>query len=420
LRAKPGNIPLFLSRFTSPVLALVLALLPVSARGQTTAPSATGFELHEWSIFVLDASQNRLNPDGFVSSTLPQFIESRRQAATAGKQDAPSPVGIIRLVGSADSKVDVRLEIADGEFLSNWPKAQKRSKQLLWRDLALSDKPGTDPLPSAAPTNWFGSLRDTPSDYLAQSDGPAERFILFDVDLPYTCPVKVTRGGDRSAEVKNISNVTLHSVRFYQPDNGQWRQTILGNLPVVKPTTQPGTTQPTTAQPATTQSATTQATTMPLAATSPATQPATLIADWLPAFKKAAVSDQDCELISRILTREAFDARRLTVVYLLDSAEYDRLFPLEVVPEPNKIVRLGIVIIKNADPAVGTEIDDLIVQLGDPTWAKREEASQSLLKMGAAAVPKLQEATKNKDLEVVWRAEKLVAQLKTGTPQPNQ
>jgi HEAT repeat protein len=77
------------------------------------------------------------------------------------------------------------------------------------------------------------------------------------------------------------------------------------------------------------------------------------------------------------------------------------------------------VIIKNADPAVGTEIDDLIVQLGDPAWSKREEASQSLLKMGAAAVPKLQEATKNKDLEVVWRAEKLVAQLKTGPPQPN-
>jgi hypothetical protein len=150
-----------------------------------------------------------------------------------------------------------------------------------------------------------------------------------------------------------------------------------------------------------------------------ATRPSDLAADWLPALAKAGVSASDSKLITDIITAQAFDARRLTAVYLMDDAEYDRILPLEVVPEPNKTVRLGIVIIKNADPALGTEIDDLIVQLGDPAWSKREEAYKAIEKLGPSVIPKLEQAAKNKDLEIAWRAQKLASELRAAPPQSN-
>ncbi len=391
---------------------------------------------------MLDASQNRLNPDGLVTSTLPEFVDSRRQASPADAQNAPSPTGVIRLTGRADSKVDVRLQMNGGKFLACWPKAQMRSSQLLWRDLTLSDSPGTSILQAVSPAHWFTSLRETESDDLTPTEGSAEKFLLFDVDMPYVCPVKVTRGEDHSIVVKNVSNTTLRNLSFYQPENRMWRRTTLGDMAPVK-TEQKATTQPAATQPATmtagatrpsVAAATMQATTEPSVTTQPATTSpavavapqliqsapapaADLAADWTPALKQAAVSDGDCKVIAKIIASEAFDARRLTVVYLMADAEYDQLLPLEVVPEPGKIARLGIVIIKNADPAMGSEMDDLIVQLGDPAWSKREEAYNALLKLGAAAIPKLQQASKNKDLEIVWRAEKLVAALRKGPPQ---
>jgi len=73
-------------------------------------------------------------------------------------------------------------------------------------------------------------------------------------------------------------------------------------------------------------------------------------------------------------------------------------------------VHVGIVIVKNADPTLGNDIDDLIAQLGDPVWSKREAATEALQQMGTLALPKLREAAKSKDVEIAWRAEKLIAQ----------
>ena len=460
------------------IAGLILSFGALGAWGQTTQPAGSDFELHEWSVFVLDASQNRLNPDGFVTTTLPSFIDSRRQASPAETQNDPCPIGLIRLTGHADSKVDVRLEVAGGKFLSYWPKPQTRSAQLLWRDLALSDTSGSGVLETLAGEKWYSGLRDDPSDYLIPGEGPAERFLLFDVDIPYNCPLKVVGGSDHSMVVSNVGNTLLRDVRFYQPSNGAWLRAAIGDLapPIsnIKPTTQPaatqtgatqntttrpsaqpaitqdptshgpttqslttqgpttqgpdtqpaamaraGTTQPSTTEPAATQASATQpapGTVTVRCASAPATQPAELAADWKPALQQAGVSEGDAALISRLIATEAFDAKRMTVVYLLESAEYDRILPLEVVPEPRKVTRLGIVIIKNADPSLGSELDDLIVQLGDPAWSKRDAATNAILKFGATAIPKLEAAAKNKDLEIVWRAEKLVAELRKAPP----
>ena len=123
------------------------------------------------------------------------------------------------------------------------------------------------------------------------------------------------------------------------------------------------------------------------------------------------VDPADAAVITRLIARYAFDPHRLTAVYRMDDAELDQLLPLEVVPQPAKITRFALVIVINADPTAGTVVDDLIKQLGDDDWDKREAAYQALAAMGPAAQAKLTGAKGSKDLEVAWRAERLLAQL---------
>jgi hypothetical protein len=137
-------------------------------------------------------------------------------------------------------------------------------------------------------------------------------------------------------------------------------------------------------------------------------KPAEVLGGWGKRLAAEGFAPADVQQVLRILERHALDARRMTVAYRLDPAELDRLLPLEVTPAPRKTVRVGIVIARNVDPAVGDEIDQLIAQLGDADWDKREAATKQLAELSQAARPKLQAALQQKDMEVVWRAERLL------------
>ena len=99
---------------------------------------------------------------------------------------------------------------------------------------------------------------------------------------------------------------------------------------------------------------------------------------------------------------------------MLDQKQMDDLLPEEVVPTPAKIVRVGLVVVRNIDPQINEEIQQLVKQLGDDDWSKREEAQKKLTTFGRAAKNALEKAAHEKDLEVVWRAE---AVLRTIDPQ---
>jgi hypothetical protein len=180
-----------------------------------------------------------------------------------------------------------------------------------------------------------------------------------------------------------------------------------------KPATQPAT-KPTT-------QASTQPTTKPaedvprdawrdvkLAADTKALPAADAVAAWAPRLKDAGLTPADVEVILATLRTHALDPEQLTVVYRIDPAEMDRMLPMEIVPMPTKVTRVGIAIVKNIDPAAGERIAKLVEQLGNPDWDKREAAQAKLAELGAGARPKLTEALKHKDVEVVYRVERLL------------
>jgi hypothetical protein len=145
--------------------------------------------------------------------------------------------------------------------------------------------------------------------------------------------------------------------------------------------------------------------------------PKQLLSTWKDRLGSTGLTPLDTDLIVDILAKYAIDTGRLTAVYMLDQKQMDDLLPEEVVPTPAKTVRVGLVVVRNIDPQINDEIAQLVKQLGDDEWSKREEAQKKLTTFGRAAKNAVEKATHEKDLEVVWRAE---AVLRTIDPQKYQ
>ena len=107
-----------------------------------------------------------------------------------------------------------------------------------------------------------------------------------------------------------------------------------------------------------------------------------VLAPWRQKLTSLGLAATDQDLIVSILEKHALESNRLTAVYRLDADQLDQLMPLDVVPTPRKVVRVGLVIVRNIDPAIATEIDTLVAQLGDPKWDTREAAYKRLIELG--------------------------------------
>lgn len=436
-----------------PLWLMVFCVLPccvADAQPSAVPKSPEGaFEVHEWVIFICDPNQPQANAGSLFLSTLPDFMAGRRTAAAVEKLNEPTPIGLIRFTGnSGGEKVDVLLENKGGRFLGHWPKAQTRTNGLLWQNLMVSDQPaGATAADALAAASWINRLRAPAAPALLR-EGKGERFLLYDAEPNYKLPLRVLPGdAELHYQVTNSDKVGLKDLTFYKKLPDGWHSATVGDLPPSSPTTKPAT-KPATAPMAPTTLAASRPTTAPatLAATKPATSPTTLaasqpstkptvglpialaasdaasdaalLAPWKARLTAAGLQATDLDLIIGILEKQALDANRLTAVYRLEADQLDQLLPLDIVPSPRKTVRVGLVIVRNIDPAIATEIETLVAQLGDVKWDAREAAQKRLTDLGLAARPKLELLLKSaRDPEVVYRIERLIAAL-TRDPAP--
>jgi hypothetical protein len=423
---------------------------PQGARPATPAPAPKppaapqgDFEVYEWVVLLCDPNQPAANAERMFPSTLPEFVGARRAAAPPESASEPSPAGVIRVVAPAGAtegqKVDVLVQAPAGRFLATWPKGKGRTNRQLWEAYEL--RPESAALRELPAGHWFGALRQGPSVGLHRGRA-GERFLLYDVELNYALPLRAAGGDKGSYELSNSGGAPLLDVTLFKPEGGAWRRGGVASMPAAKgvapatgpstaPTTGPATTTPSPAEviqrmrqrrvaagmpadtplptppPPSTQPAAGASKAM-VAADSPPAGATEALAPWKQRLTEAGLSPADVGQVLRILERFALDRKRMTVVYRLDPAELDRLLPLEVTPLPRKTVRVGIVVARNVDPAVGDEVDQLVKQLGADDWDAREAAYKQLAELGPAARPKLQAALNSKDLEVAWRAERLI------------
>ena len=77
-----------------------------------------------------------------------------------------------------------------------------------------------------------------------------------------------------------------------------------------------------------------------------------------------------------------------------------------------RVKRVGLMLARKVDPKLRTDVAELIKDLGNTDYVRREQAEDNLFKLGRLAVPELKKALKDMDPEVMTRAERLLLELK--------
>lgn len=121
-------------------------------------------------------------------------------------------------------------------------------------------------------------------------------------------------------------------------------------------------------------------------------------------------------LILDVHARDLFEPGELIVVAQLSREAIDEAVALDVFPTPRKFTRIALVVVRGVDPRLQDRAKALIRQLGDDSWKAREEAEGRLQALGPAAVPALEEALRDQDVEVVYRVERLLLRLGRNVP----
>jgi len=387
------------------------ATAPATQARTMPAGPTVNVEITEWVVFIADMTSKQLNRREAFDNTLPSFVNnSRREAAVK----SAAPMGVIRLTPTGlvntDVAIDVQVMCKTGKVLGHWPPGKPRGSGVLWQDVHFA---ATTEKPRELPTDtWMGDLRGEGGGAVGQMltcGTVTEPFLLYDLEVSHTVNLQVASGEEGKYKVANTTDSAMLDLTFYKKAaSGKWRTGKLEKLEktAALPTTAPATSQPTSqpaSQPAVAEAA-------ELVMSEEGLDDDAVLAFWRTRLAEANVSPNDQQLILKILTNHALDARRLTAIYRMDPVELDKLLQLEVVPQAQKVSRIALVVVRDIDPAVADEISELIGQLGDASWERREAAMTELRKIGVKAKPQLEKAVKekDKDLEIVYRAEQLL------------
>ncbi len=111
-----------------------------------------------------------------------------------------------------------------------------------------------------------------------------------------------------------------------------------------------------------------------------------------------------------------FETKSLIVLAHLTRDAIDEIVLLDVFPNPKKLVRTAVVVATGIDPRLQDQARVLVRQLGDVAPKAREAAETQLFDLGTVAVPVLEDALKEKDIEIVFRAERILMRLNRPVP----
>jgi hypothetical protein len=111
-----------------------------------------------------------------------------------------------------------------------------------------------------------------------------------------------------------------------------------------------------------------------------------------------------------------FEPGELIVLAHFSREAIDEAVLLDVFPPPKKFIRSALLVVHGVDPRLQDRARTLVQEPGDTSPKARESAEFKLFEMGPVAVPVLEGALTNKDVEIVFRAERLL--LKLNRPGP--
>jgi hypothetical protein len=126
--------------------------------------------------------------------------------------------------------------------------------------------------------------------------------------------------------------------------------------------------------------------------------------------------DEAVQNLLRQYGQDLFEPGELVVLAHLSREAIDDATLLEVFPPSRKTVRTALLVVHGVDPRLQDRARSFVKQLGDESYQVRETAEARLLELGPVAVPSLEDALKDKDVEIVFRAERLLLRLNRPVP----
>ncbi len=113
---------------------------------------------------------------------------------------------------------------------------------------------------------------------------------------------------------------------------------------------------------------------------------------------------------------QLFEPKELVILVHLSRPALDEAVTLDVFPAPRKLARTATIVVHGIDPRLQDRARGLVKLLGEKSSHARDQAEERLFEMGPAAVPVLEDALSNKDVEIVYRAERLLLKLGRSVP----
>jgi hypothetical protein len=445
------------------VVVLILCLASVCCSSRARADDAPPLEIHEWSVWIGEPQGKAINSVTDFASAMPGVVETERSRRRESEKPAPSPLGVMTLYGEPPEVVDIDLRIATGRPVAQWPRSEGKSNRLRWLDLKLSKElTNREALAYIPDGHWFHQARELGGLYLQlKKGGRIERFLAYDLEFQSTLTVRVD-GGAEQYKVANLGKYALHDVLLIIPGPDGRRLGWVDKIepapggPAGAPGGQPGSTPPAGQPTASPRVAAARAVVAggggevvaapgavpagrpatPAGANPPAGQPGApgqpakeTIADVALSGPLAADSDEfkdktsgelrkrlaaaglksaEIELLHSLYAKHFFESDEIQLVYRMPQDGIDEMTPLTVEPENTKVKRVALVVARKVDPRLRDDVSKLVAELGDTSFTKREQAEKRLKDLGRLAIPNLKEALKNKDPEVVMRAERLL------------
>lgn len=387
------------------------------------AEEPPALEIHEWSVWLWDSSSNQLNAQANYPSVLPAVVDSLRKGRQEPSGGNPGPLSMITFRGKPPASLDLSLRMGAGRFLAHWPPAEIKNNRLSWTNMKLSGESNEASYATAPESHWIQQARKLDTLQVEQS-GRAEKFAAYDPELKVSLPIRVEGGPDKY-QVINAGKYPFKDLLLVVPAEKGCRIGWLDELPAAAGS-KPADTSSKTADDKKDATASKEKTaskqTSAVKEISASIEMTALLTDkelttqGVEALRKrldaAGLGAKEIDLLLSIYSQAIFHPSEAVLLMRLSPSTIDEWMPMEVDPETSKITRTALVLCQKVDPKIREQVQQLVEDLGNKEYAKREQAEQRLRELGPMAAPALKAATKGNDPERVMRVERLLLQQK--------
>jgi len=405
----------------SGALALALALAgPAAGRAGEGPEPQERFVVHEWGVHVRKlemkaaadpAARPRsvLAAPGRLISDLPEFVlrhsAEYKPSFHVGAWDKP----VLHFYGREGAEVSVRVLTPRGQPLAYWPKPTMVEKQLSSNEIVgpelqgiawkgrLSAKPA-GATPDVKDGHWWQAVRSVPAQWFNAESG-SERFIFYEASALQE-PLLTGKVGAEELALENLDSTETGPVMVIVNDGRSRRFVAV----------------PTVAPKATVRLARKDL----LSADGDAEK---LLAGCRAQWESFGMTREEARAIVETWKPDLLTRTGFLVAARIPTGVYDSLFPLEIKPKPDEVVRAGVVF--DTLPGEGARLDwlpglqatleQLARDLTGEEYEMRMAARKRLADLGDLAELFAEKLAKSPDAEVRNAVEEYREKLRTGS-----